>query len=168
MAAGVAPARTNSPAAATTARASGTMTPRSPEWLMPRAARITAAPPAMPYAMIVVRRIVLNRSPQYSRPAKNRAPPIASPTLIWIGSKPPISCLVGELRVGLLHQLEDRLGREQAEDGVDGDPGRRQQPDVAAAQDLEVAAEVDLLGRGARAVERRIARRTGRSRTRCA
>ena len=41
--------------------------------------------------MIVVRRIVLNRLPQYSRPAKNSAPPIASPTLIWIGPKPPIS-----------------------------------------------------------------------------
>ena len=48
--------------------------------------------------------------------------------------------LVGELRVGRPDQLEQRRAREQAERRVDGDPGRGEEPDVRADEDLPVPA----------------------------
>ena len=46
--------------------------------------------------------------------------------------------LVREFRVGLADELEQRLRGPQAEDRVDRDPGRGQQPDVRRAQERHV------------------------------
>ena len=63
-AAGVAPARTNSPNAAASAPTSGTMNGSPAPWLIAMPPATRTPPPMIPYRMIVVRRRVLNRLPQ--------------------------------------------------------------------------------------------------------
>ena len=64
MAAGVAPARTNRPPAATASSTSRMASASVPTWLIAIAAASITAPPVIPYRMIVVRRIDLNLPPQ--------------------------------------------------------------------------------------------------------
>ena len=138
-AAGVAPASTNRPAAASAAPPMRARSPRDWLWLMSSAPTTSTTPPPMPYRMIVVRRMSANRLPQYQRPAKNTTPSTTRPAEMRTGSKPPTSSWSSKRGSGALRQLEQGLAGVQAQGRVDGDPGRRQQPDVRPGEQRQVA-----------------------------
>ena len=113
---------------------------RPAEWLTTSPAPTSAAPPTIPYRMIVVRRIDLKRLPQYSSPTPNTMAMTIAAAVIWLASKPCIRVWSGNARVGL-RELEQRLAEPQPDAGVDRDPGRRQEQDVRRADERGVAGE---------------------------
>ena len=101
--------------------------------------------------MMLVRRMSLKRPPQYQSPTKKMRAPTANPAATMSGEKPPTSIWSLEPWVGRAHELEERLRRVEAECRVDGDPRRRQEPDMGPPEQVEVAAPARMSddGRGA-------------------
>ena len=77
--------------------------------------------------MIVVRRMFLNRLPQYSRPAPNTTAMRRWPSVIWFGSKPCMQDLVGEVAGSAFENWKSDWLNHSPIEALIGDPGRRQQ-----------------------------------------
>ena len=87
------------------ARAIGRPSP----WFTTRPAATRAPPPRMPYRMIVVRRMVLNRLPQYSRPTPKMMAMAIAASVIWIALNPRIRAWSGKAGFSLANWKIDWL-----------------------------------------------------------
>ena len=112
---GVAPARTNSPTPASAAPASGTTSGNPPAWLTTSPAATRPAPPRIPYRMIVVRRIALNRLPQYRSPAPKTIAITIAVTVISLASKPRMSTWSGNFGFACENWNSDWLNQSPIE-----------------------------------------------------
>ena len=146
--------RASRPRARTARRAAiATSTSRSsttsaPKWLIPRAAASITAPPRDPVQddrrapHVLEPAAPVEQAGEEQQPADGQAD----------GHLPRLEAahqrLVRELRLGLADELEQRLAREQAERRVDGDPGRGEEPDVAALAGSAGSAAAPPRGRG--------------------
>ena len=169
IAAGVAPASTNSPPAAIASRPRSSAGFVAPTWLMPngrdehhRAADDPVQDDRGPAHVLELAAPVEQADEEQQAADRERDRHL--PRLEAAHQR-----LVRELRVRLPDELEQRLAREQPERRVDGDPGRREQPDVAAREDPPGSGAGPHRGRarGRRApAPRGAGRRTCRSGTR--
>ena len=92
-----------------------TMIGSPPAWLTSSPATTRTAPPTIPYRMIVVRRRFLKRLPQYSRPAPNTIAMTIAAIVIWLASKPRISCCSGNVGLGFENWKSDWLNQSPIE-----------------------------------------------------